>query len=130
MHELSIAEEIYRTSKRAVAAHGPGRLERVRVAVGELTAIEPDLLGFAWQAVTGDGPDSGSVLDVEWHPARQFCSACNGDKPRAQGSWLRLCPDCGLPLAVTGGQELDVLQVTFLADGAGAEGGAEGDGHG
>lgn len=119
LHELSIAQEIYRTSRAAVAAHGPGRLERVKVAVGELTAIEPDLLTFAWEALTGGGPDAGSLLEVEWHPARQFCAACNADKPRAQGTWLRLCPDCGQALQVSGGQELDVLQVAFLPDGAG-----------
>lgn len=121
LHELSIAQEIYRTARFAVASHGPGRLERVKVAVGELTAIEPDLLAFAWEALTGGGPDAGSVLDVEWHPACQFCAACNENKPRARGSWLRLCPDCGEPVQVSGGQELDVLQVAFLPDGDGGE---------
>ena len=29
---------------------------------------------------------------------------------------MRLCPDCGLPLEVRGGEELDVLEVTYLAD--------------
>ncbi len=118
MHELSIAHEIYRTSRAAVAAHGTGRLERVKVAVGELTAIEPDLLTFAWEALTGGGPDAGSVLEVEWHPARQLCAACKAEKPRARGTWLRVCPDCGEALQVSGGEELDVLQVTFLPDGA------------
>jgi hydrogenase nickel insertion protein HypA len=127
LHELSIAQEIYRTSRSAVAAHGPGRLERVKVAVGELTAVEPDLLTFAWEALTGNGPDAGSVLEVEWHPARQFCPACGADKPRAQGTWLRLCPDCGQALQVSGGQELDVLQVAFLPDGTDGEGPDEGE---
>ena len=116
VHELSIAQEIYRTSRAAVAAHGPGRLERVTVAVGELTAIEPELLAFAWQALLDGGPDAGSVLDVEWHQARQYCAACRAEKPRSEGTWLRVCPDCGRPLEVTGGQELDVLRVVFLPD--------------
>ena len=128
MHELSIAQEIYRTSRAAVAAHGTGRLERVKVAVGELTAIEPELLTFAWEALTGGGPDAGSVLEVEWHPARQLCAACNAEKPRAERSWLPVCPDCGKPLQVSGGQELDVLQVAFLPDGA--EGGRSEEGKG
>ena len=122
MHELSIAEEIYRVSRAAMAGHGNGRLERVTVAVGELAAIEPDLLSFAWEALTRGGPDAGSSLDVEWHAARQFCAGCASEKARSEGSWLRLCPDCGAPLAVTGGMELDVLRVTFepdAGDGAG-----------
>ena len=116
MHELSIAEEIYRASRAAVAGHGTGRLERVTVAVGELAAIEPDLLAFAWEALTQGGPDAGSTLEVDWHTARQFCAACNAEKPRSDGTWLRLCPDCGRPLNVTGGMELDLLRVTFEAD--------------
>lgn len=126
MHELSIAQEIYRTSRAAVASHGAGHLESVKVALGELTAIEPDLLTFAWEALTAGGPDAGSVLEVEWHPARQFCPACNAEKTRIQRAWLRVCPDCGLPLEVSGGQELDVLQVVFLPDGE--AGAAEGEG--
>jgi hydrogenase nickel incorporation protein HypA/HybF len=114
VHELSIAHEIYRTCLDSMAAHGGGRLEWVRVAVGELSAVEPDLLGFAWEAVVAGGGDAGATIEVEWRPARQFCSACNADKPRSPGSWLRLCPDCGAALQVSGGDELDVLQVSFL----------------
>lgn len=86
----------------------------MRVAVGELSAVEPDLLKFAWEAVTTGGPDAGAQLEVEWQPARQFCAACGGDKPRSTGSWLRVCPDCGEPVQVQGGDALDVLQVSFL----------------
>ncbi len=117
-------------SRTAVAAHGPGRLQRVRIAVGELTAIEPDLLRFAWEAVTAGGPDAGSVLDVEWHPARQFCPTCTEEKPRAQGSWLGVCPDCGAALEVEGGQELDLVQVVFMPAGDVASGEGERAGHG
>lgn len=116
MHELSIAHEILRTCHAAVAEHGPGRLETVRVAVGELSAVEPELLRFAWEALTAEGVDAGSRLDVEWRPARQHCPSCGEDKPRAAGSWLRVCPDCGTVVEVSGGDELDVLQLTFVPD--------------
>jgi hypothetical protein len=29
---------------------------------------------------------------------------------------LRVCPDCGLPLQVTGGDDLDVLELSFESD--------------
>lgn len=117
MHELSIAAEVYRTSRAAVGEHGGGRLVSVRLAVGELTAIEPELLGFAWEALLAESGDAGARLDVEWRPARQHCATCAAAKPRGDGSWLRLCPDCGQPLAVEGGDELDVLSVEFEQDG-------------
>ncbi len=116
MHEMGIALEIYRTCRDAVAQHGPGRIERVAVAVGELAAVEPDLLRYAWEAVVADGPDAGALLEVEWHPARQHCAECDAPRERTEGSWLRLCPQCGGILTVTGGDELDVLQLTFAAD--------------
>jgi len=119
VHELSIAAEVYRTSKDAVAGHGGGRLVAVRLVVGELTAIEPELLGFAWEALLKQSDDAGARLDVEWRSARQHCAACDAAKPRGEGTWLRLCPDCGQPLTVEGGDELDVLSVEFEQDGGG-----------
>ncbi len=113
---MSIALEIHRVCREVLTEHGGGRLEMVRMAVGELSAIEPDLLDYAWQAVVADGPDAGARLEVTWCPARQHCSTCGEDKSRSEGSWLRICPDCAMPLQVSGGDELDVLEVTILAD--------------
>lgn len=106
-----MATEIYRIAQEAVG--GRGRIERVKVAVGELSAVEPDLLRFAWEALTSDGEAAGSTLEVEWRPAKQLCATCGEVAARAPGSWLRLCGTCGAPLRVSGGDELDVLQVSF-----------------
>jgi hydrogenase nickel incorporation protein HypA/HybF len=113
MHETGIAAEIYGISRRTADAHAGGRLVSVVVEVGELSAIEPDLLAFAWEAITAGGPDAGARLDVEWHPARQTCVACGQIAERAPGTWLRLCPRCRGPLRIEGGDELDVRDVTF-----------------
>ena len=120
VHEMGIALEVYRTCRRTVAEHGGGRLSRVRMAVGELAAVEPELLVYAWEAVVVGSPDEGAELAVEWRSARQFCAGCGEAKARASGSWLRVCPDCGLPLEVSGGDELDVLDLSFESDGEGA----------
>jgi hydrogenase nickel incorporation protein HypA/HybF len=115
VHELSIAEEVLRTSRAAMVERGGVRLERVLVAVGELTAIEPDLLRFAWEAVTKDGPDEGSQLEVDWRPARQRCASCGDLEGHRPGEWVIACPTCNGPLRVIGGLELDLLQVSFEA---------------
>ena len=83
------------------------------VIVGDLTAVEPDLLEFAWQALVAASPDADARLVVDWRPARQHCAACGEVLERAAGSWLRLCPRCDEPLAVTGGDELEVRTVVF-----------------
>ncbi len=116
MHETGVAIEIYRASLQASEAYGPGRLEHVRVAVGELSAVDPELLAYAWEAVVAGTRDEGCPLDVAWQRARQSCAACGQDKERAEGSWLPVCPDCGEFLTVEGGRELDLLQVSYLPD--------------
>lgn len=120
MHEIGIATETYRLCREGLSGGNAMRLVRVRVAVGELSAVEPDLLRFAWTAVTAGGADEGCELDIEWCPARQFCAACGEIRERGAGSWLRLCPECGDPLRVEGGDELDLLRVEAEPLGAAA----------
>lgn len=120
VHEMGIAIEVYKTCRQTIDAHGGGRLQQARVAVGELSAVEPDLLVYAWEAVIEGGADSGAQLVIEWCPADQRCATCGESKDRATGSWMRLCPDCGMPLEVCGGDELDVIDLSFeAADAAG-----------
>lgn len=116
MHELSIATEVLRLARRSVDSHGGGRLEAVRVAVGELSAIEPDLLAFAWQALVAGTADEGSRIEIDFRLTRQLCKVCGEVPERAQGDWLRLCPRCAGPLALEGGDELDLLTVSFEAE--------------
>lgn len=110
MHELGIAAEAHRMA-RANLPDASLRLTRVWLAVGELSGVEPDLLGFAWDAVTGAGPDAGCALEIEWCPTRQVCDACGAAAERPRGSWLRACPGCGGTLRIEGGQDLDLLRL-------------------
>jgi hydrogenase nickel incorporation protein HypA/HybF len=110
---MGVAAEVRRIARESVADRGPGRITCVRLAVGDLAAIEPELLKYAWEALVQGTPEEGAVLEVDWRPARQSCHVC-GDLPgRAPGSWLRLCPRCDGLLRVTGGDDLDVLSVVF-----------------
>jgi hydrogenase nickel incorporation protein HypA/HybF len=113
MHELSLATEVYRLCRSRVEGGATSRIERVKVAVGELAAVEPDLLRFAWQAVTAAGPDAGATLEIEWREAVQVCHACGARPRRAAPVWHVDCPACGQPLRVEGGRELDVLEFSY-----------------
>ncbi len=126
MHETGIAAEVRRIARAAVSGRGPGKIAVVRLAVGDLAAVEPELLSHAWDALVAGTEDDGSVLEVDWRPARQTCAACGDVPERAPGTWLKLCPRCGGVLRVTGGDDLDVLQVVFEEDDAVQAGGAAG----
>jgi hydrogenase nickel incorporation protein HypA/HybF len=113
MHEMGIATEIYRLGQEAMVESGGVRLEKVIVAIGDRTGVEPDLLSFAWEAITAGGTDQDAELEVQWCPARQLCENCGEVAERAPGSWLRLCPHCDGVLRLEGGEELDLLRISF-----------------
>lgn len=113
MHELSLASTIYRLCRSRVGSTPANRIESVKLAVGELAAVEPDLLRYAWEAVTADGPDAGALLEIEWREAVQRCDGCGACPKRAAPAWHTACPDCGRPLRVEGGRELDVLEFSY-----------------
>ena len=117
---MGIALEVYRTCRETVEANGGGRLASVRLAVGELAAVEPELLVYAWEAVVAESPDGDAKLQIEWCRADQQCAQCNEAKDRSEGSWMRLCPDCGMPLDIRGGNELDILDLSIEVDDGGA----------
>ena len=47
--------------------HDP-RYYNERTEVGELSAVEPDLLIYAWQAAVDETPDAGAELEVDGGP--------------------------------------------------------------
>jgi hydrogenase nickel incorporation protein HypA/HybF len=117
MHEMGLAAEAHAIARAAADERGGGALESVTLVVGELAAVEPDLLQFAWEAVVAGGRDAAAALVIDFRRARQLCASCGEIPERAPGSWLRLCPRCDGALAVEGGHELEVRSVVFSEEG-------------
>lgn len=112
MHELSVAMALHRACREE--AQGPDeRIVLVRVQIGELAGVEPDLLEFAWSACIQDSGDEGARLEIEYLAAKQVCARCGPIEERQPGTWLRLCPYCEDPLRVEGGDELDIVALSF-----------------
>jgi Zn finger protein HypA/HybF involved in hydrogenase expression len=116
MHETGIAVEILRSALSAAEereSRAPIRLLEVGVAVGELASIDPNLLKQAWASVVAEGPHRKAELRVRWCPVCRTCPTCNSAKAGPNGEALHQCPDCHGPLAVEGGDELELESVEF-----------------
>jgi len=113
MHELSVATELYQGVRDEIDELGGGWLRAVTIVVGELAALEPDLLQYAWEAVVAGGSDAGAQLEIEWRPVTQRCPTCGEIEEPVAGSWLRLCPTCNTALSLEGGRELDVAAFEY-----------------
>lgn len=116
MHETGIGVEILHTALCIAEERAEGQavqLRKVKVAIGELSSVDPELLKHAWDAVVESSTHQDAALEVRWCPVFRQCPSCNEEKQSADGSWLQICPDCQGPLAVEGGCELDLESIEF-----------------
>lgn len=110
MHELSIAQSIFDAIQVEATRHPLARAKKVAVRIGELTAVDPDALKFAFEIMTRDTDLERVELEVEVCPRRQRCGLC-GAEFDVVGYELN-CPKCGEQRTqCIGGDELELAYV-------------------
>lgn len=118
MHELGIANAILDTVRTEMENRGGARPQRVGLRIGELAAVNPEALRFAFEVLTQDSDFSGLVLDFEICPLRHRCPACGHDFDVKD--YVFACPRCGtLRTECIGGDELELAYLE-VEDGEGA----------
>lgn len=114
MHEFSIADAILTKTLEISTANGGAPVERVRVLVGGLRQIVPEMLTFAFDALANNTVAHGACLEIEEAQAQVLCTNCAQVFAPAELFWS--CPACGAvggkPVA---GEEL-ILQSVTLRD--------------
>jgi hydrogenase nickel incorporation protein HypA/HybF len=108
MHEYSLVVALMERVEEEAAAHNALAVHRVRVRIGELSGVEPDLLESAFAIVRTGTICERAALDIERVAARWECSACR--RPLEPGERLQ-CAACGAPAALAGGDEILLGQV-------------------
>lgn len=89
MHEVGITQEIVAIA----ASHArTGRVKRVVVEIGRLTAVLPEAVRFCFEACAEGTPVEGAELDIVEVPGRGRCRACGNEQALDQP--FGLCP-CG-----------------------------------
>jgi hydrogenase nickel incorporation protein HypA/HybF len=109
LHELGIANAILEAVSTEADKHR-GRVRRVCVRVGELAAVNPEALRFAFDAAKQGTRLAGLILEIEISPPRYRCRDCGGAVPADGVS--AVCPACGscTPESVRG----DELELAYL----------------
>jgi hydrogenase nickel incorporation protein HypA/HybF len=76
MHELTIALQVVQI---AAERAGGGKIARITLEVGRLTAVLPDALRFCFETAAAGTPAEGATLEVVEIPGRARCRACSAE---------------------------------------------------
>lgn len=110
MHELSIVRSLLEIIADEMKKRRLSRLSGVRVRIGELTAVDPGSLRFAFDACTKEGPLNGATLEIIEVPLTGRCQNCSREF-RIKGFNAR-CPRCkNTGIERLTGEELDIVSM-------------------
>lgn len=105
MHEMSIVEALLGTVRQTVAADDLPAVRAVRVRVGRLRQVMPEMLQFCFGAAVRETPLQSARLEVESVAGRARCGSCRQEFA-VDEQWFE-CPQCGAPdAALLAGDEL------------------------
>ncbi len=78
MHELGITRNIVEIVSQQAAGQP---VSRVRLAIGNLTAVVPDALHFCFDVVTQGTVLQGARLEIDSIEGRALCESCGAEYP-------------------------------------------------
>jgi hydrogenase nickel incorporation protein HypA/HybF len=106
MHELSITNGIVEyCAERA----GAERVTRVRLEIGQLSAVLPDAVRFCFDICAKGTVVEGALLEIIETPGRALCGDCNGEVAMTQ--LFGRCRCGSTDLRVIAGEELKIKEM-------------------
>jgi hydrogenase nickel incorporation protein HypA/HybF len=114
MHELAVCQALLDEVERIARAQHAERVAAVRVRVGVLAGVEPELLQRAYEVARAGTLAEDAALAIEDAPVRVHCQSC-GNESAARAQRL-LCAVCGdWRTQVIAGDELTLMSVDLVA---------------
>ncbi len=108
MHEYSIVSALIDRVEAEARAHGATAVQRIRVRIGELAGIEPELFVSAYDLVSERSLCHGAALEVHAEEAQWLCPRCRHEI--VPGEILR-CPRCQVPAELVAGGDIMLEQI-------------------
>jgi hydrogenase nickel incorporation protein HypA/HybF len=107
VHEYSLVSALVLKAEEEARARRATAVTRLRVSVGALAGVEPELLASAF-TLCREGLLAGAALEIRSVAAAWACPRCDAAVP--VGAVLR-CAACGLPARLVSGDELLLEQI-------------------
>ena len=76
MHDVTAAQRIATTVLQAAHEQSAARVERIDIALGAMTMLDPDQLAFWLEQVLRGTVAEGAAVEAEQLPLRVRCKAC------------------------------------------------------
>ena len=109
MHETGIAWSILETAKLEAARAG-APLATVGVHLGEMSGVVEEALRFAFEALRAEAGVPEAALVIEPISVEALCPKC-GSTRRPEGELILWCPDCGSPMRVVSGEQMEIAWI-------------------
>lgn len=107
MHEISIAQSIIEIAETKAREENSRSIQVIKIRLGEFTTIVREALEFAFEIARRETLAENARLEIEGVPMVVRCVSC-GSVTNPVREVCLLCPQCGLPLEVVTGEELQV----------------------
>ena len=114
MHEMSIAQSLIHIVEQEMAKNNARKLLRVKISYGRISAIVPEALQTAFQALTRQTPLDGAVLETSEVPLKVRCRECGTEfSPEDHDLLIMTCTSCGSEFGheVLSGRELMIEEM-------------------
>jgi hydrogenase nickel incorporation protein HypA/HybF len=117
MHEMGIALQIIDIAAASIPADmRAGRVERVNLKIGRLSAVVPDSLRFCFEIASKDTRLAGAELSIEEIPVVARCRECDARWTIAEPVFV--CKACNSgSLEILSGRELDIVSIEITDEG-------------
>lgn len=105
MHELAVAQALVDQVDEVIREHGAVSASLIRVRIGPLAGVVPELLGSAFPLAAAGRRMAHAALDLVVAPIRVRCQTCGAETEAAMSRLV--CGVCGdWRTQVIGGDEL------------------------
>jgi hydrogenase nickel incorporation protein HypA/HybF len=113
MHEMSLMEALVNLAEEEARKAEAKRISVVRLAVGELSQVDPEALRFCFDAVARGSMCEGAQFDLITVPGAGWCLDCG--KEVAVSQRFGPCPDCqGFRVQMTRGDDFRLLELEVV----------------